>query len=122
MAHTNDLASSSNRKLVFFRRPPDTGRGSVESENHEGRLPFAVFATRPHVRVTVDSTRDDHVRNGSPVYAGDSLLVLLQSGGQSPVCALLFVDLHFVVVQGDGYLCAVLVEGVASDRSSGKMF
>ena len=110
------LSAAPNCKLVPHWTPLDTGSCPVQTEDDQSRLPLSPLSC-PYVGIPIYPAGYYHVRFRSPVYAGDSLLVLLECGREFPVGSLLGVYLHFVVVGGDGYLCAVLVEGVTGDWS-----
>ena len=117
IADAYDLSPAANSKLVLLRTPLHAGGCPVQTEDHECRFPLGALSS-PHVGIPIYPAGYYHVGGGGPVYAGHALLVLLECSRQLPVGPLLGVYLHLVVVGGDGHLGAVLVEGVAGDRSA----
>lgn len=117
VTHGNAFGSISNSEFVFFGTPFDVSCGSVDTQNYQNGFPLVVLQG-PHVSVTILRARDDTVGFGSPIDAGNNLIVLSELVFQGEVVSALGVNVDFVVVGANGHLCAVGVPGVASNARS----
>ena len=90
--------SASNGKLVLERTPADESGGTVNIQQHQGRLPFqptglGVGGLRPHVGVPILRRGDDPVRIWCPIDGRDQFVVL--SGCQQPRSSAVYGVRHY---------------------------
>lgn len=102
VADGDEAGARAHGQLILQRRPLDARRAAIDAQQHQRRLPFAVRAQRPNVRVPVDGTGDDSVGVGRPVDAHHAQIMLSQNVQQRPVGAAALINVHFGVVRRNG--------------------
>merc|ERR1719270_3365637 len=78
VADGDDLGTGADGKFVLLRRPANAGGGSVNPEKYKSVLPSTVILFHPNVGVPIRRAGHYPVRLGSPIYASDSEIMLVQ--------------------------------------------
>ena len=78
VTHGDDLGPTAHRKLVLLRAPPDTGRSSVDPQQHQSVLPLAIRSLHPDIGVPVTGAGHNPVGLGCPVYTSHAEIMLVQ--------------------------------------------
>ena len=75
ITHRDSSGTASNSELIFVGRPTDVGGGTIDTQQHQSRLPDTVFLS-PNVSVTILRAGHDTVGVGSKVNTSNDFVVL----------------------------------------------
>jgi hypothetical protein len=75
ITHRDSSGAASNSEFVFVGRPADVSSGTVDTQQHQSRLPNTIFLS-PHVGVAILRAGHDTVGVGSKVNTSNNFVVL----------------------------------------------